>query len=1111
MRKLTANPIGTPVRTWALRALVAAALVASSAGCDCGTKGLAHAGPVIQVTPSSVGPLLGVPGQVISTTLEVKNVGTGSLVLDPPPKFVEKDNDGVAEFAVSSFLELDCTGNARPAAHRNTLDSGECARLIFRYLPNADGNDATDLHIYSNDDATPDLVVPINAKAATPKLQVCAYDGSTKIDCATPGNDYKVEFGTAAPGDPVARTLRLTSVGSTAVQIQNLTLSGDRDFTVTPAQLSTSLAPGKSTDLTASFNAIAGGAREADLLIANDDPANAKLLVRLVATGDASRLCFCIGPNADGQGCTKSPVADFGHVPINGQGTLYLLLASCGTKPLTLTEADVTTGGPVFSAQAPSLGSGLVLQPGQSVTPPIPLGFKPPSAASYTGQLTLVTDSEHGYISLAGEGVLSGCDLQAASNVLDFGQVAVGVTSKKPYTVGNRGTKDCILPSAPQITAGADVKFALANTPVPGTIVPPGHTVQFAVSYTPQDAVGPDTGAMAIPFGDASGGVATNTLTVQLEGTPTAAPKCVLTALPGAASAFGRTLNFGDVRINTEKVLPITFQDTGSAPCTLSQARLVQSSLPGQPPQPFTIKTQPASSLQPGDTTEVDVAFDPVSEGDFGSPLPGFPGGSMFGANVQVTTSDTASFNGQDCAGFGGAGTPGCVSWALSGSGVVSDLVVLPSDLDFGTVTLGCDSPERTVTLYNVGSTATVHVTGFTIDPAPPPAIFTVVSPNPGPTTSNPISIGPGKSTSITVRFQPAATGLVTGELYIDSDAAGGSGSNNPYTTVRLTGTGTTDASQTDTFKQPDRPVADVLWVIDMDSDSMSSKQQALAQNAQAFISAAQQDGTDYHLGVVANYLGGDLKPNCGGGSPFGGSTGCTSGSSYNDVTIQPGVLYHEKGTQAWVERTDSNSVQEFAGNVKVGVSSDATGYETGLEAMYRALSDPLINDPNSNKGFLRSDARLVVISISDDDDMSSKDPDFYAAFLQSLKPNAPDQVTFDDVGGDMPNGCTNGVDGDAPTRYDEVVKKTSGKLYSICNGDYSTIAADLSLGSFGGQTRWVLSRPCDPSTLKVTVNGTPVQAGSGYTFDAATNSITLATAPPPGATIVATYQTVCL
>ena len=201
--------------------------------------------------------------------------------------------------------------------------------------------------------------------------------------------------------------------------------------------------------------------------------------------------------------------------------------------------------------------------------------------------------------------------------------------------------------------------------------------------------------------------------------------------------------------------------------------------------------------------------------------------------------------------------------------------------------------------------------------------------------------------------------------------------------------------------------------------------------------------------------------------------------------------------------------MQEFSQNALIGLSDDVTGNEQGLEAMFRALSSPIIN--MANNGFLRDDARLIVISISDDDDIGTRNTDVYAQFLQSLKPNDPQDVVFDVVGGDMPNGCTNGVDGDAPVRFSAVAGATGGKLYSICSGNYSQIAADLSLGSFGGRTRFVLTRPCDPTTLSVSSGGRTLTRGTDYTFDATQNSINLTVAPAPGATVTATYSALCL
>jgi hypothetical protein len=50
----------------------------------------------------------------------------------------------------------------------------------------------------------------------------------------------------------------------------------------------------------------------------------------------------------------------------------------------------------------------------------------------------------------------------------------------------------------------------------------------------------------------------------------------------------------------------------------------------------------------------------------------------------------------------------------------------------------------------------------------------------------------------------------------------------------------------------------------------------------------------------------------------------------------------------------------------------DGCGYEQSLEAMYRAL------DPAVNPGFIRDDAALAVLFITDEDDCSARDTSLY-------------------------------------------------------------------------------------------------------------------------------------
>lgn len=1069
--------------------LALAALVASAAGCDCDSRGLKGAGPTISVDPSSV-TIEGVPGRISEVTLKVSNLGTSSLKLEQPPKFIEKDNDGVDEFGISSLFERSCDEQLRPPATRETLEPGACALVVMRYRPDADGNDEAELHFYSNDLDTPDFLVPINAGALTPALEVCAFNGGTLIDCGAPGAPFEVLFGQSSPGTKVSRTLRLTSKGSRPVNIQGLNLTGDPDFTVDPATLVKTLAPGESVDLSATFDAAAGGGREGDLVIANDDPRQSMLTVRLLATGDASRMCVCVG--SDNERCVPTPLADFGKVPVGGVGRKYLRLASCGTKPLTLRKLEVVDGAAVFSAQGPNLGGGRVLNPGDRL-PDVPLEFKPLAEDKYLGRLALETDQERGFVNLVGEGTPSGCKLEAPSSVLDFGQVAKLVEARRDYTLANRGTTECIIPSAPQITAGATVKFELAGFPaVPN--VPPGQTVKFTVSYTPQDDVGPDAGEMTIAYGDAAGGAASAQLKVQLKGTPVAEPKCVLSAQPGASSAFGRTLNFGQVLKGTEKLMPVTFQNVGSANCTISNWRISGTALPGTPNDAayFKVKQAPQQTLQPGQTTIVGVAFTPDAARAFGSPLPGF-GGGAFGVNLYVNTGDTVSFNGSQCSGGFPPqnGAPGCVGWSLTGQGVESNLRVLPSDIDFGKVTLGCQSREQKVTIYNTGG-ATLHITEFKVDPpapAPPAvAIFRVRAPT---IPSGGIPLAGGAQMSVTVVYKPPDASIHTGTLYIKSDATNVQGAN-PYVSVGLKGEGTTESHQRDTFDQSARAKTDVLFVVD-NSGSMGEEQGHLGDNASTFLNVAGQLNTDFQVGVVTTDM---------------------------DASSQQG-RFQTSGGAPKITANGPNAASNLRSIVR-SLGTQGSSSEKGLDAMVAALSVPLSTDPQANAGFLRQDAKLAVVIVSDEEDQSGSSVDFYVDFLKNLKGQYNSAlVSLSAIVGDSaPNqnsqgtsGCTS-PDGDAVSgdRYIAVANRTGGKFRSICSSNWGQIAADIGLDAFASRAGFPLSRPADPSTIVVQVNGAQ-QPAANWTFDANANTVVFSGThvPPAGSTIVIDYEALCL
>src|SRR5688572_1182197 len=157
---------------------------------------------------------------------------------------------------------------------------------------------------------------------------------------------------------------------------------------------------------------------------------------------------------------------------------------------------------------------------------------------------------------------------------------------------------------------------------------------------------------------------------------------------------------------------------------------------------------------------------------------------------------------------------------------------------------------------------------------------------------------------------------------------------------------------QTDTFTQ-ERAVVDVLWIVD-NSGSLTNERDRLAAQFERFLDVLIAADVDYHVGVTSTDL-----------NSMNGDFGRLRGDPrYIDPnTPQPDLVFTE--------------MVEFPDNVEVRL-------EEGLFAMVTALTPPLID--GFNTGFLREEAALAVIVVSDEDDSSLGTDDQYLRFLRTIK-----------------------------------------------------------------------------------------------------------------------------
>ncbi len=382
------------------------------------------------------------------------------------------------------------------------------------------------------------------------------------------------------------------------------------------------------------------------------------------------------------------------------------------------------------------------------------------------------------------------------------------------------------------------------------------------------------------------------------------------------------------------------------------------------------------------------------------------------------------------------------------------DIVVEPSVLEWPTVGVGCVE-EQLVTVSNVGEgPLSLASTYFEGDAAWSSELRTD-------------TIQPGESIQFSVRFSPVAAGEVTGDLLVQSDDP-----DEPEVIVATVGRSAAEGLVSDAFVQEAAPI-DVLWVID-NSGSMGQEQARVASAIRSFFDWFTTLNLDYQMGVITTDI---VNP------------------------IYSGRLV---GSPAFIDGSTTNPETELAEAIAVG--TEDMGDESGLRAVELALSDPLISAENA--GFLRPDANLAIVFLTDEPEHSEFDAAHYVSFLQTLKAD-PGDILVSGIVGDYGTGCSNTCEGlpqDAQPsdKYLDVVTAFSGVAGSICTCDLAPVLDEIGMETTRYIRSFVLSRtPTDSTAIVVYVDGEEVD---GWTYVELTNEIVFDTPPLNGAAVVVRY-----
>jgi hypothetical protein len=261
--------------------------------------------------------------------------------------------------------------------------------------------------------------------------------------------------------------------------------------------------------------------------------------------------------------------------------------------------------------------------------------------------------------------------------------------------------------------------------------------------------------------------------------------------------------------------------------------------------------------------------------------------------------------------------------------------------------------------------------------------------------------------------------------------------------------------------------------------------------------------GIDYRFAVTTT----GLSPAPSQWSPCpGGAAGGEAGRFFPVADSSPRI----------VTALTPDAGAALAANVAVG---QCHWWEQAFQATYEALTPPLVNHlkapgtpwpDDGNAGFLRPDAKLVLLYVSDDDDESIPPEAFYEAFLWGLKGGDRTQISVNAIAGPLDTtGCP--LAGGPAPRYLQMTQDTGGVFESICTPDWGASLRRIAGTALGPQLSFRLSAPPGVvSQISVSVNGQAV--ASGWTYDANTQSVVfdLTSPPPAGAAVDVAYPLGC-
>ena len=996
-----------------------------------------------------------------------------------------------------------------------SLDVGESAVISVTYTPKNSGTDNGRI-VFAHNVATQGNKTSVNITTS----------GQTGELTAEPS---PIDFGDINAGEEATLDVTITNNGTFTVDVTDVYLDyeGSFDFTVldvtskdgpTPV---TAMAPGEVLNVTLQYKPVGTGYDGSNLIVLGNVEDNLRQWSFPVFGSE-------IGPRIQ----VIPQQIEFDFVPIDEERERSITVSNIGNTNLSITSVGTSMGSSpdLEIVNPPEVGAPVVIKPEQNYEFKVKWTAKTQSAnpEAPIGAVTIVSnDLSNSPNVVPVYGQVEAPSIEVLPARIDFGFGAQNKAKSALLTIKNNGfgaltisKLEIINPSTTEygqefaITYNAGFPVTNSVNPAPSDI--PGN------SFTPVELTftnkGPDEGEVTATLVIHSNSKGLERLEVPLQAKRSGAPYCRAQLVPG-------TVNFGVIAIGFPETKEARLVNTGTGDCTVTGFKLADctSGMMGSScPQPLTgsnsqffkvVGESPMSAkIGGGSFRSIIIEFTPPTVTDIFNLL------SQSSAIMSFKVKD--DFNNQESVIPECSGT---CNYNVVGQSGIAKAAVLPDHIDFGVVTIGCFSKTYSVCVYNSGN-APLKIKDLKFKGCTPEFHFKKVP-------ALPKVVGTGAPVCFEANYSPLDEGVDQCAIHVSvTDKSA------PIIAIPLKGEGTYETQHTDEFIQIKGDEVDILFVID-DSGSMCEEQSRLSASFGKFIAQASVWDNDYHIGVISV-----------------------------NVVDEPVIGRLNRGDKTVTPRyitKSGNAQSQFAKLVNIGCDGGSDAQEAGLQAAQTALAAPLTtdtqvtcgsntdctNDANIcadpancpytcidgscggfNKGFMREDAQLEIIILSDEEDQSSSSISFYVDFLTNIKGWANQgRMHVNAIVGvkGVPESSSEGacVASDGGTaaegkRYIDACDMTGGQVGSICESSFAPIMEDIADITFNPKLQFFLSRLADPATVKVSVDhqgdGNFVPMSDCWEFDAPSNSVIFSNEPPcvppqPQDHIKVSYKMLCL